>query len=93
VRSSSQTLSPAPANSPSVDSFREAVNRATSASTLAQSAQTPEEWEEVVDQWEEAIELMQGVSPSNANYNIAQKKIVEYQNYLDTAQQRAGSKS
>lgn len=93
VRSSSRTLSPAPANSPSVDSLREAVNRATSASTLAQSAQTQEEWEEVVDEWEEAIELMQAVSPSNANYNIAQKKIVEYQNYLNTAQQRADSSS
>ncbi len=42
-------------------------------------------------QWEEAIALMQAVPPVSSNYNVVQKKIVEYQRNLDYAQQRAGS--
>lgn len=61
------------------------------ASTLAQSARTPSEWKAVVSQWQEAIALMKAVPPSGSNYNTAQQKIVEYQNYLNSAQQRAAS--
>lgn len=70
------------------DSFRRAVNRAMSAAELTQTAETREEWQTVVQWWEEAIALMTVVSPSNANYALAQEKVDEYSRNLAYARQK-----
>jgi parvulin-like peptidyl-prolyl isomerase len=71
------------------DAFRQAVNKATEAATLTQEAQTAEEWDFVASHWQQAIALMKAVPNDGQNYAIAQGKIVEYQRYLDYAQQKA----
>jgi hypothetical protein len=42
-------------------------------------------------QWQEAINLMKAVPVSDGNYTMAQQKVIEYQKYLEVAQQRAAS--
>ncbi len=67
------------------DPFRLAVNQGTKASTMAQTAQTSAQWNLVVNEWQEAISLMKSVPKSNKNYAVAQKKIYEYEKYLNYA--------
>jgi hypothetical protein len=76
--------------SSSTDPWRNAVNQAMQASTLAQSAQTPEDWQAVVTYWEEAIKLMELVSPDSPNYLTAQDKVQEYTPNLEYARNNAG---
>ncbi|MCH2047260.1 MAG: hypothetical protein MK289_01745 [Trichodesmium sp. ALOHA_ZT_67] len=66
-----------------------AVKSAQSAAKKAQTAQTKSEWNAVASDWQKAVELMKKVPESNSNYQRAQKKVVEYQNNLDIAKQRA----
>lgn len=82
---------PQPPPKPQTDYFREAVNRATSAVVIGQSAQSQGDWQLAVGRWQQAVELMGQVSPDSPNYAQAQAKIVEYQQNLATAQQRATS--
>jgi hypothetical protein len=72
------------------DPFRDAVNKAMSASELTQTAATPEDWNEVAAKWQAAIELMKSVPKSSPHYDLAQKKAAEeYPKNLTYAQQRA----
>ncbi|NES67486.1 MAG: hypothetical protein F6K24_20720, partial [Okeania sp. SIO2D1] len=47
------------------------------------------EWNAVANEWQKAVDLMKEVPESNPNYQTAQIKVLEYQNYLDVAKQRA----
>ncbi|MEH2213528.1 hypothetical protein [Nostoc sp.] len=71
------------------DTFREAVNKATSAAKLTQLAKSPDEWKTVVSQWQAAIALMKTVQSSSPNYLVAQQKIKEYQKNINYAEKNA----
>jgi predicted aspartyl protease len=72
-----------------VDTFREAVNRATSAVAIGQSAQSKPDWELAASRWQQAIALMERVPPTSPNYAQAQTKAREYKQHLAAAQRRA----
>ncbi|WP_334967568.1 hypothetical protein [Nostoc sp.] len=74
---------------PQTNTFREAVNQATSAAKLTQLAKSPDEWKTVVSQWQAAIALMKTVPSSSPDYTIAQQKIIEYQKNLNYAEKNA----
>ncbi len=66
-----------------------AVKSAQSAAQKAKDAQTKSEWNAVASDWQKAVDLMKKVPESNPNYQTAQTKVLEYQNYLDIAKQKA----
>lgn len=80
--------SPAPAP-PVVDTFREAVNRATSAVAIGQSAQSKADWQLAASRWQQAIALMEQVPTDSPNRAQAQTKAQEYRQHLASAQLRA----
>jgi hypothetical protein len=84
IATSTQTPSP----SPQPDSFREAVSKAIKVAVNVQSAKSLEDWNEIARQWMEVIDLLKTVPSSSSNYEIAQKKIMEYQKNLDYATQQ-----
>ena len=65
------------------------VTSAQSAAQKAQTAQTKSEWNAVASDWQKAVDLMKKVPESDPNYQTAQTKVLEYQNNLDIAKQRA----
>ncbi|WP_228052615.1 TIGR02281 family clan AA aspartic protease [Nodosilinea sp. LEGE 07298] len=71
------------------DSFREAVNRATSAVAIGQSAQSKADWQLAASRWQQAIALMDQVPSSSPNRAQAQTKAQEYKQHLAAAQNRA----
>ncbi len=68
------------------EAFRLGVNRAMSAAELTQTARSPKEWQQVASWWKEAVQLMQAVPVADANHQIAQTKIAEYQNNFQYAE-------
>ncbi|WP_293146542.1 MULTISPECIES: hypothetical protein [unclassified Microcoleus] len=80
-------LSPTPQTVKS-DSFGNAVNKATNAANLAQNAQTETQWQAVVAEWQNAIALMKAVPPSSDNYDVAQNRVVQYQENLAAIKRR-----
>lgn len=86
----SQTVAPqaAPQAAP-VDTFREAVNRATSAVTIGQSAQSNADWQLAASRWQQAIALMEQVPSTSPNQAQAKTKAQEYKQHLAAAQRRA----
>jgi predicted aspartyl protease len=74
---------------PAVDTFREAVNRATSAVAIGQSAQSKADWELAASRWQQAIALMEQVPTTSPNRTQAQAKTQEYKQHLAAAQRRA----
>lgn len=80
---------PAPAEPLAVDTFREAVNRATSAVAIGQSAQSKADWELAASRWQQAIALMEQVPATSPNRPQAQAKAQEYKQHLTAAQRRA----
>ena len=70
-----------------IDSFSDGVNKATSASKLAQSAQSADGWSQVATEWQTAVSLMQSVPSSSSNYSVAQQRVGTYQKNLSYAQQ------
>ena len=84
IATSTQTPSP----SPQPDSFREAVSKAMKVAVNVQSAKSLEDWNEIARQWMEVIDLLKTLPSSSSNYEIAQKKIMEYQKNLDYATQQ-----
>ena len=66
-----------------------AVKSAQSAAQKAKDAKTKSEWNAVASDWQKAVDLMKKVPESNQNYQTAQTKVLEYQNYLDIAKQKA----
>jgi hypothetical protein len=85
------TSAPPANSSPQPDSFREAVNKATSAATITQSAKSKDDWNLVASQWQEAIALMKAVPSSHPYYTVAQQKSIDYQRNLDYAQTNAAN--
>jgi len=83
---SSSPMSPSSPQSSQPEPFQNAVNQAMRAATLTQSAQTPEDWDIVVNHWQDAIALMDAVPPSHPQHNLAQQKVIEYQENLNYAQ-------
>ncbi len=71
------------------DRFEAALDKAYGALTISQSAQSTEDWRLIAMQWREAISLMKTVPTSSPHKAIAQKKIVQYQQKLEYAQQQA----
>jgi hypothetical protein len=76
---------------PQLEPFQQAVNKAMNAAKLTQTAQFKADWNAIVSQWQEAIALMKAVPLESANYQVAQKKAVEYQSNLAYAKQRAAN--
>ncbi|MEP0946858.1 MULTISPECIES: retropepsin-like aspartic protease family protein [Cyanophyceae] len=74
---------------PTPDSFREAVNRATSAVAIGQSAQSKADWQLAASRWQQAINLMEQVPSNSPNHAQAQTKAQEYKQHLTAAQRRA----
>jgi hypothetical protein len=70
------------------DPFIQGIQKATEANSLAQSARTGEDWNLVVLRWLQAIEKMQSLPTSSPKYFFAQKKVKEYGNNLQVAQQK-----
>ncbi|MFQ4140259.1 TIGR02281 family clan AA aspartic protease [Nodosilinea sp. PGN35] len=80
---------PAPVPPPASDTFREAVNRATSAVAIGQSAQSSADWQLAASRWQQAVALMEQVPSSSPNRAQAQTKAQEYKQHLAAAQRRA----
>lgn len=72
-----------------LDPWQQAMNRATSAATIAQSASSKDDWSLVISRWQQAIALLQNVPASHAQHNQVQGKIAEYRRNLAIAQERA----
>lgn len=87
--SSSPVGSPSPSTTVPGDPFAKGVDKAASASKLAQSAQTAEDWSLVMTQWQRAIAFMKLVPASHPNHAAAQKLLVAYQQDLVRTQQQA----
>lgn len=75
--------------SPKLQAFRWAVNRAMSAAELTQTASTKEDWLTVAGWWEEAVKFMKEVPKSHERHALAQDKVVEYQRNLNYAKAQA----
>lgn len=90
VLSSSPVVgSPSPIPIATGDPFTKGVDKAASATSLAQSAQSAEDWNLVLTQWQRAIAFMKAVPPSSPNHAAAQKLLAAYQRDLARAQQQA----
>lgn len=88
--------SPSPAPIVTGDPFAKGVDKAASATSLAQSAQTPEDWNLVLSQWQRAIAFMKAVPSSSPNYKASQNLLPSYQQALARTQQqvrRGGTQS
>jgi hypothetical protein len=81
------TATPAPA----VNSFAEAVRRATQAANLSQTAQTQAEWNQIATLWQEASDLMGQVPETSPNYADAQPRVNSYRQNAEVARQRAAN--
>lgn len=82
-----------PAATPTVatDPWREGINAAMNAATLAQSAQSQAEWNAVASEWQKASELMSQVPQNSENYQAAQERVRQYAENQRIAQQRAAT--
>ncbi|WP_009634189.1 retropepsin-like aspartic protease family protein [Synechocystis sp. PCC 7509] len=78
-----------PSSPVETDRFEMALDKAYGALTISQSAQGAEDWRLIALQWSEAIALMKTVPVRSPYKAIAQKKIIQYQQNLNYAQQQA----
>ncbi len=85
----SSVSNPLPTPTVAGDPFTKGVDKAASATNLAQSAQTPDDWRLVMGQWQRAIAFMKAVPASSPNHKAAQKLLRVYQQALVNAQQQA----
>ncbi|MEM6400269.1 MAG: YncE family protein [Cyanobacteria bacterium P01_D01_bin.116] len=69
--------------------LNQATNQAKLAVKLGKSAKTKNQWLTAAKTWEKSIAQMKAISAESESYDLAQKKIVEYQNYLNIARDRA----
>ena len=83
--------SPSPQPPTIVNPFAKGVDKAASASQLAQSAQNTDDWRLVLSQWQRAIAFMQAVPASDPNHAAAQKLLVQYRQAVVRTQQLAKS--
>lgn len=89
VSSSPVISTPSPLPITVGDPFAKGVDKAASASSLAQSAQSADDWKLVLTQWQQAIAFMEAVPPSSPNHTAAQKLLPIYQQALVRTQQQA----
>ncbi|AFZ29039.1 hypothetical protein Glo7428_0438 [Gloeocapsa sp. PCC 7428] len=73
--------------------FELALDKATAAYTISQSARSADDWRLVVSKWQEALALMKAVPTDSQQRAIAQKKITEYQQNIEYAQQQVNLNS
>lgn len=73
----------------SADVVNEGLEKGFKAAVLAQKASSPEDWNRVAIGWLQAIEKMQSVPLANPRRAFAQKKVIEYMQYLAVAQRKA----
>ncbi len=69
--------------------FEQAVMKAANATELANDAQTVDDWERITDYWQEAVTLLQTIPAADEKYAIAQQRLSDYQQQLQTAEQQA----
>lgn len=69
--------------------YRDAAERAASATALSQIAQSQDDWRLTVSRWQQAIALLRQVPTSNPDYKAAQAKLPDYRRRLSAAQQQA----
>lgn len=74
---------------PKQDTFAQAVSLATQTSNEVQSAETPAEWLEVATQWQRASDLMANVPSEDERYDLAQDRVLTYQEYSKYALSQA----
>lgn len=89
--STPRAVRPTPTPTIPGDPFEKGLDRAASATTLGQAAQTQDDWNLVISRWQQAIAFMKAVPTSSPDRGAAQKLLVEYQQSLNRAQQRAKS--
>ncbi len=86
--------SPNPTQTATVDDpFRQGAERAMAAAELTQTAEFREEWAEVAMLWQQAISHMKSVPRGNAQAELAQQKVKEYDRNLQYAQSNVTSRS
>jgi hypothetical protein len=73
--------------------FPQAVREATQAAQLTQTAQSQAQWSQVVAHWQRALECMKQIPTTDPNYDIAQNRLVTYQQNVTYAQQQAAKAS
>ena len=71
------------------NSYRDAVDRAASATALSQIAQSQDDWRLAASRWQQAIALLGAVPASDPNYKAAQAQLPDYRRRLSTTQQQA----
>ena len=79
----------APQVTPKSEELNKAKNQAELAVALSRYAKTKKEWRIVVQNWERAIAQMKAIPNNSKSYDIAQKKVIEYQGYLNKARNKA----
>ncbi|CDM94056.1 MAG: hypothetical protein P5702_05930 [Limnospira sp. PMC 1291.21] len=84
-----QTAEPAAPPTVPTDPWRDGINAAMNAATLAQTAQSQAEWNAVASEWQKASELMSQVPQDSENYQAAQERVGQYAENQRIAQQRA----
>ena len=82
-------IAQSPSTCRKIDPLTKAIEKAQSAATLAQSARSQQEWDLVSSQWIQAIAGMQAVPPESPRRTFAQKRVGEYLQNLEIAQQKA----
>lgn len=71
------------------DTYNQAVDTALGAIAISESAKSRDDWQLVASRWQEAVALMKAVPTSSRNHAIAQKKLLQYQRFLASAQKQA----
>ncbi|MDY6936116.1 MAG: hypothetical protein SWY16_00495 [Cyanobacteriota bacterium] len=79
----------APAATETAEPFRDAVNKANSATSKIETAQTPADWSQIAADWQDAVTLMEAVPETHPEYATAQDRIPKYRRFLEYAQQQA----
>jgi predicted aspartyl protease len=74
---------------PTSDTYAQAIDIASGAVSISQSAVCRDDWQLVAKHWQEAINLLKAVPASSPNQANVKQKLLVYQRYLTTAQQKA----
>lgn len=86
---SPQPKPPAPVNAVKQDTYKLALEKADSASSITVSAQSRDDWNLVVSRWQQAIQFLRSVPNSNPYRSLARAKLTEYQRNLAYAKKQA----
>ncbi|NJR64443.1 MAG: aspartyl protease [Leptolyngbyaceae cyanobacterium CRU_2_3] len=72
-----------------VDSYNQAITRASNAFSMSQLAQSSDDWRLVAGRWQQAIQIMTSIPQTSSRHSQAQKKLTEYRRNLAYAQRQA----